>query len=163
MTTPAPAVLDITISRREGFLQDLTLRAATLASGGGLAAGAALRLRGRAFYAQLWDADRSRQLASLRVPVVSESQGQLQLLLTELDVLGAITNEIALSGGSADSVGPLPAYSGGIADDTGIGDVISGGAAEFILLPDTSRWDLLLVSSPGKRRYLLRGVATAID
>lgn len=152
MTTPAPAELNLTISRQSGFLQDIQLRCD---DGQSVAA-----LLGYRFWAQLWDQDRSVKYVDLSVPVVAAANGDLVLEMTEAVAQGILTGAEVISGGSAAATGGPPELSGDDAAVVYTGDVLSGGRAWIGLLPESTAWDLLMETSGGQLQVLLRGTAS---
>jgi hypothetical protein len=152
MTTPAPAIRNVTISRSSGFLQDIQLRC----DGGSAAA----LLRGYRFLAQLWALDRSTRYLDLDVPVVDSNDGQLTLQLRSAVARGILTSTVVISGGDASETGAPPELSGGSASTVFADEALSGGGAWVGVLPTVTRWDLLQINPSDKRMVLLRGTAT---
>jgi hypothetical protein len=155
MTTPAPAELNITISRESGFQQDLELRC----DGGG----SAQHLRGYRFAAQLWSLDRSERYLSLEVPPLWTPGGRLRLLLSQAVAQGIVDDLNTVSGGDAAETGAAPELGGGDAATVFSDEPLCGGGAWIGVLPDVSRWDLLQVNPSHQQLILLRGIATLVD
>lgn len=152
MSTPAPATLNLTISRQSGFLQDIQLRC-----GGGTAA---VALNGTALWAQLWALDRSIKYVDLSVPITASATGELLVQMTAAVAQGILTNTTDISGGDATETGDPPALSG---DDAAViysNPPLSGGRAWIGVLPETTAWDLLQRNPSGRLQVLLRGSAT---
>ena len=155
MTTPSPAVLNLTISRESGFLQDLQLRCA----GGSVP----VQLEGYQYLAQLWSLDRATHYLDLEVPVINGGDGSAVLQLRQAVAQGIVTDTTDISGGDAAATGDPPELSGGAAPTVFTGEGLRGGRAWMGLLAETTRWDLLQINPSGKRTVLLRGIATLVD
>lgn len=154
MTTPAPADLNLTISRQSGFLQDIQLRC-----DGGTAA---VNLQGMTLWAQLWDEDRSVKYVDLTVPITASATGELVVQMTTAVSQGILTDTTAISGGDADGTGDPPELSGGEAPTVFEDPALSGARAWMGVLPDQTAWDLLLRQPGGQLKVLLRGGATLV-
>lgn len=154
MSTPAPAGLNLTISRQSGFLQDIQLRC----SGGANA----VALNGFTFWAQLWANDRSVKYVDLSVPITASSTGELLVQMTAAVAQGILTDTVDISGGDAAETGDPPALSGDDAAVVYSDPPLSGGRAWMGVLPESTAWDLLQRSPGGQLQVLLRGSATLV-
>lgn len=154
MSTPAPAVLNLTLSRTTGFSQDLQLRCDDGA--------AAVVLGGHAFYAQLWSLDRVIRYVDLEVPITDAGEGRLTLLLSQAVAQG-LADTTPITGGEAELDVEATLLEGGEAGTAYAEEGLSGGRAFIGSLPPLVRWDLLMVSADGHRLLLLRGTATLTD